>query len=448
MFELTFIGHATLLVRSNGAAILCDPILGEAACGGGNVFLPRRTVHADQFPALDAILISHHHSDHFSLPDLAQIPGIRTQRILAPERSEVIDELRQFGCTGVEALHVGRPVEIGGITVIPTPSSVEFPEVGFLFRSGSTTILSLVDTQIHGVIDQLQRIIAGHPVHLALVPFQAGGYMSLLPLRIGGPPDGLVEAISRWSLEYTEELAADLSLIKPQYVTPFADGLVYREKGINAWHFPLSDDTFLERMASIGIQGGPSNPGSVFVVSSSGVETRIERAVVTAEPNHDAERSFDPSVRLSDMPMTCANWNPALRFAANGLKLDDLCIALRDKVAANVTERAVTAVSWQDDHLFDWFLEFCDHPDGMNYLFIDLGTEGLQVRLGVELPPSREYGLRLHAADLLALMEGRIHLEHITLGGAFRYHSPRAIDDLERIRGRVFGPLYTILGMK
>jgi hypothetical protein len=339
-------------------------------------------------------------------------------------------------------------VDIGGITVIPTPSSVEFPEVGFLFRSGSIAVLSLVDTQIHGVIDQLQRIIAGHPVQLVLAPFQAGGYMSLLPLRIGGPPDGLVEAISRWSIEYTEELAADLSLIKPQYVTPFADGLVYREKDINAWHFPLSDDTFLERMANIGIQGVPSHPGSLFVVSSSGVETRIERAMVSAEPNQNAERSFDPSVRLSDMPMTCANWNPALRFAAKGRKLDDLFIALRDKVAANFTERAETAVSSQDDHLLHWFLEFCDRPDDMNYLFINRGKEGIQVRLEEELPPSREYGLRLHAADLLALMEGRIHLEHITLGGAFRYHSPRTVDDLELIRGRVFGPLYTILGMK
>lgn len=448
MLEITCLGHATLLVRSAGSAILCDPILGDAACGGGNVFLPRRTVHVDKLPALDAVLISHHHSDHFSLPDLAEIRGIRAQRILAPEGSEVIDELRRFGCTSVEALRVGRPVDIGDITVTPTPSSVEFPEVGFLFRSGSATALSLVDTQIHGVIDQLQRIVAG-PVQLALAPFQAGGYMSLLPLRVGGPPDGLVEAISRWSLEYTDELIADLSLIKPQYVAPFADGLVYRDKGINAWHFPLSDDTFLDRMASLGIPGGSSNPGSVFVVSSSGVETGVERGVeVTAEPNQDAERTFDPSVRLSDMPMTCADWNPALRFAMNVRNWDDLCIALRDKVAANVKERAVTAVSPQDEHLLHWFLEFCDRPDGMIYLFIDRGTEGLQVCLGAERPPSREYGLRLHAADLLALMERRIHLEHITLGGAFRYHSPRAVDDLERIRGRVFGPLYTILGMK
>ena len=49
------------------------------------------------------------------------------------------------------------------------------------------------------------------PPHLVLAPLQAGGYMSLLPLCVGGPPDRLVDAIERWSEEYTEELVTSQS---------------------------------------------------------------------------------------------------------------------------------------------------------------------------------------------------------------------------------------------
>jgi hypothetical protein len=357
----------------------------------------------------------------------------------------VVGELRRFGCARVEPLRVGQPVTIEDVTVTPTPSAVDFPEIGFLFRSGGATALNLVDTQIHGVIDRLLAILGGQ-VHLALAPFQAGGYMSLLPLRVGGPPDGLVEAISRWSRECTDELVADLSLLKPRYVVPFADGLLYRDEGINAWHFPLSDDVFLDRMASAGIPGGPVAPGSVFEVSAAGVERReCGSEVVTAEPRQDGERSFDPGVRLRDVPMSCADWNPALRDEADRRERGGLHTALRDRVAANVSGGAVLTDARQGDPLCSWFLELCDGPECMTYLSVDRGAGSFQVRLGEERPPSREYGLRLHGADLLALLEGRILLEHITLGGAFRYHSPRVVDDLERIRRRVFGPLHTIL---
>src|SRR5436853_2573669 len=135
MLELNCLGHATLLVRTTRAAVLCDPILGEAVSGGGNVVRPRRTVHLERLPPLNAVLISHHHSDHFSLSDLVRLPGIQGQRILAPENSEAITALHRFGCTRVEPLRVGPPVTIEDVTVTPTPSAVDFPEVGFLFRS-------------------------------------------------------------------------------------------------------------------------------------------------------------------------------------------------------------------------------------------------------------------------------------------------------------------------
>jgi hypothetical protein len=146
--------------------------------------------------------------------------------------------------------------------------------------------------------------------------------------------------------------------------------------------------------------------------------------------------------------MSCADWNPALKTDEPEGNLADQDELLKSMVESNLSaalqstdEASVT------DQVFNWFLEFCDRPECMKYLYVDRSGESFRVRLGDERPALREYGIRLHRKDLLHLLHGRILLEHITLGGAFRYHSPREVDDLERIRGRVLGPFYTILGL-
>src|SRR5205823_531610 len=128
------------------------------------------------------------------------------------------------------------------------------------------------------------------------------------------------------------------------------------------------------------IPGSRVAPGDVFVVSPSGVEARAGGSkAVTAEPRQDRERSFDPSVRLRDVPMSCADWNPRQEAS------DWEPLALRDRVAANVSGVDLQ----QAAPLFSWFLELCDPPEGMTYLSIDRGSDGLQVLLGDERPPSR-----------------------------------------------------------
>ncbi|HMO54597.1 MAG TPA: MBL fold metallo-hydrolase [Tepidiformaceae bacterium] len=97
MLELTCLGHATLLVRTGSTTILCDPIVGPTVSGDGNLIYPTREVPLDRLPRLDAILISHHHSDHFCLADLERVPDFRRLPIYSPEGSPVLDELRRQG---------------------------------------------------------------------------------------------------------------------------------------------------------------------------------------------------------------------------------------------------------------------------------------------------------------------------------------------------------------
>jgi L-ascorbate metabolism protein UlaG (beta-lactamase superfamily) len=73
--RLTWIGHASFLLSVDGTNLLIDPMLGSRA---GLVYrrfdVPGLTI--DQFPRIDAILITHSHHDHLHARTLACLPAV------------------------------------------------------------------------------------------------------------------------------------------------------------------------------------------------------------------------------------------------------------------------------------------------------------------------------------------------------------------------------------
>ena len=71
----TWIGHATVLVQSNGLNILTDPIYAERAgpFGFGPQRVARPGVTFDDLPKIDVVLISHNHYDHMDLTTLQRL---------------------------------------------------------------------------------------------------------------------------------------------------------------------------------------------------------------------------------------------------------------------------------------------------------------------------------------------------------------------------------------
>jgi L-ascorbate metabolism protein UlaG (beta-lactamase superfamily) len=116
--RITWVGHATALIQTQGLNILTDPIwsnrTGPFALGPRRVRAPG--VRFADLPKIDAVLISHNHYDHMDLPTL--------QRLWARDRPLIVTSLgndtilRRHGIPAVARDWEGRVALAPGIAVI------------------------------------------------------------------------------------------------------------------------------------------------------------------------------------------------------------------------------------------------------------------------------------------------------------------------------------------
>lgn len=108
--EVTWIGHATVLLELGGLRLVTDPVLGR------RVFLLRRiapAVPAAAVAGVDAVLISHAHADHLDPSSVRRLPP--AARILGPPA--VCEWLAHHDVPGAHAVTAGSEVSLGAVTV-------------------------------------------------------------------------------------------------------------------------------------------------------------------------------------------------------------------------------------------------------------------------------------------------------------------------------------------
>ena len=108
---LTWVGHATYLVRMSGVTVLVDPVWSTRIPG-----VPRRLtspgVAFSDLPRPDAILISHNHYDHLDEPTIRRFE--RTTPVLVP--AKLGDWFRRRGFTEVIELDWWESAEVADLT--------------------------------------------------------------------------------------------------------------------------------------------------------------------------------------------------------------------------------------------------------------------------------------------------------------------------------------------
>lgn len=179
---LTWLGHASFLIRIDGKVVLTDPFLSKYA---SPVTLgPKRYVEPgiapEQLPPIDLLLISHNHYDHMDRRTLARLP--HPERITVVVPVGLADSLREFGFKEIRELTWGETtrLEALGVTAVP---AVHFSGRGFFDKnttlwagfilSGRTgNVYFAGDTGYHAQVFKQIRQTFG-PVDVALVPIGA-----------------------------------------------------------------------------------------------------------------------------------------------------------------------------------------------------------------------------------------------------------------------------------
>jgi L-ascorbate metabolism protein UlaG (beta-lactamase superfamily) len=81
--SVTYVGHATVLVRFDGVTFLTDPVYSS------RLIVPKRLVAPgvplDRLPPLDVVLVSHGHMDHLDVPTHHRLPKHDTVAVVGEE---------------------------------------------------------------------------------------------------------------------------------------------------------------------------------------------------------------------------------------------------------------------------------------------------------------------------------------------------------------------------
>ncbi len=163
--ELTFLGHATWLVRTGGKSLLIDPFL------TGN---PAATTSADEV-SCDFVLISHAHGDHIG--DAEAI--LRRTGATAITTNEIGSELQGKGLD-VHPMHLGgkREFPFGSVKLVLALHGSGIAgghACGFLIESEGKKLYFAGDTALTTDM-QLLRDVWG-PIDIALLPI--GSYFTM-----------------------------------------------------------------------------------------------------------------------------------------------------------------------------------------------------------------------------------------------------------------------------
>ena len=85
--RVSFVGHATVLIQTQGINILTDPVWSERV--SPVPFIGPRRVHPPgitfaDLPPIDVVLLSHNHYDHLDLPSLSRLWNYSKPQIIVP----------------------------------------------------------------------------------------------------------------------------------------------------------------------------------------------------------------------------------------------------------------------------------------------------------------------------------------------------------------------------
>jgi len=263
--RVTLLGHASVLVEMQGARCIMDPVFQDPFEEGAVVSCPKRVIHPEKLGAIDLIVISHSHLDHFDIPTLARLP--RAAHVVFPKDHAIAYVLEQLGYKNLHPMDAMAVIPFQGTTLLTTRSHVtNVVEFGVIFKDASGTFWNQVDTVLMPeTIDMTRKQVGAIDLHFSMYASQNFDFFE-------GRSAGFPHAMHAMNLSNAAAIGAKM-------VVPGSAGFRFGGpfEWCNAFLFPVSREAFLDDLARVAPQLKTSiaNPGDVF---------EVERGAVTRHP--------------------------------------------------------------------------------------------------------------------------------------------------------------------
>lgn len=205
MDRLTYIGHATTLIRLGQTSILTDPML-RGWLGPLRRQGPSPKQQLASIP--DIVLISHLHRDHLDLRSLRRVPP-RTPMVIPRGAGPWVGKA---GSRRLVEVGVGESASLDGVELTAVPAvhdghrhrwGAEIQSLGYRIRGNGLTVYFAGDTELFDEMSDLG------PVDLALLPVWGWG-----------------PSVGQGHLN-PETAAHALTLIRPRLAVPIHWGTFY-----------------------------------------------------------------------------------------------------------------------------------------------------------------------------------------------------------------------------
>lgn len=261
--KITHIGHASILIETNGLRVLCDPWWRGPCFGSQWWIYPLPYLEPLNQGKIDYIYISHGHEDHFHPPTLRTLD--RSAKLLVARGASFLPEARELGFELIEiddneAKGLGNDVVC---RIVPTHGGDTF----MTLSDGAETIVNLNDA-IHPLPAYARRkfiklIKHTHPEIDYL--FCGHGVASHFPNCYVVPGKDREATAHKRQLYFNEVWADIASTLAPKYAFPFAADVVLLEDDLQWGNEPVHNTT---RPTEAFARRHPDSPAQALDITS------------------------------------------------------------------------------------------------------------------------------------------------------------------------------------
>jgi L-ascorbate metabolism protein UlaG (beta-lactamase superfamily) len=291
--KVTLLGHASVLVEMKAATCLMDPVFHDPFEDTAVVSCPRRAIKLEALPAIDLLVLSHVHLDHFDIPSLAYIAGkSRGCEVVCPKDHTMVYVLERLGFTKIHPEEPHKHFKLRGYELLTTHSNVtNVTEIGMVFKDPSGTFWNQVDTVISA--DTAAGTLK-----------QAGTIDLLFAMYASQNFDFFASRGTSFPHQMHAMNLNNVIAIQPRMTVPGSAGFRFAGAGMewcNAFLFPMSRERFIADLARVAptLKTRLANPGDVFEINAGEVKHRVAASPIARMLEDDTRLlRFDPTAAI------------------------------------------------------------------------------------------------------------------------------------------------------